>query len=424
RWLPGPPGTMTIQEQVADGIMITALEHPPPGLTLGDPHAAPQDGFLIWDVHEPDRPQLLSRWVSGGTGPHRNFYHGGGWVYATSNLPGFEGQILAIVDIADPASPKMAGTWWHPGQHTAGGETYTPEDQRKLSAGRPYPQHGLSLHGGAYALGDRAYCPWMRGGMVILDITDKHHPTHVSTPPRLPAAGPPTRRPLGGPPPRPRHGGHQRQSAPENLRRTRRLRRGRRHLRRVRPDPDGRVPPAPATGRLRRPELLRQGRPSRPAQPAPAARPGLPGPQRPSGLPRLLQRRPANLRHHRPPRPAHHRALHPRRPPPAPRPHPGQARPPGPRRPGRPPRRDLPVRRHLRHLHPPPPPQLGKTMSVSDRHRLRPPHPRPGQGPVGPERRARARPRGAGLMAAPSPRQGTVSAAEGVVTGAPHRWLG
>ena len=56
RWLPGPPGTMTIQVQVADGTMITALEHPPPGLRIGDPHAPPQDGFLIWDVHEPDRP--------------------------------------------------------------------------------------------------------------------------------------------------------------------------------------------------------------------------------------------------------------------------------------------------------------------------------------------------------------------------------
>src|SRR5262249_59715393 len=58
------------------------------------------------------------------------------------------------------------------------------------------------------------------------------------------------------------------------------------------------------------------------------------------------------------------------------------------------------------------------------RHRPRRPHPRPGPGPVGLERRARARPRGAGLMAAPPPGQGTVSAAEGVVTGAPRRWLG
>jgi hypothetical protein len=73
RWLDGPPGTMTIQVQVADGTMITALEHPPPGLTIGDAAATPQDGFLIWDVREPDRPQLLGQWVSGGTGTHRNF---------------------------------------------------------------------------------------------------------------------------------------------------------------------------------------------------------------------------------------------------------------------------------------------------------------------------------------------------------------
>jgi hypothetical protein len=134
RWLDRPPNTTTIQVQVADGRMITALEHPPPGLTIGDPTAAPQDGFLIWDVHQPDRPLLLGLWVSGGTGTHRNFYNGGPWVYATSNLPGFEGQILVIVDIADPANPKAAGTLWHPGQHQAAGETYTPP---RTSGGSP-----------------------------------------------------------------------------------------------------------------------------------------------------------------------------------------------------------------------------------------------------------------------------------------------
>ncbi|MGH3401074.1 MAG: hypothetical protein ACRDRJ_00910 [Streptosporangiaceae bacterium] len=83
--------------------------------------------------------------------------------------------------LAHPANPKTVGTWWHPGQHQAAGETYTPVDQRPLSSGRPCPQHGLSLHGGAYAVGDRAYCPWMRGGMVILDIAGMYHPAHVAT---------------------------------------------------------------------------------------------------------------------------------------------------------------------------------------------------------------------------------------------------
>src|SRR5215472_7285935 len=124
-FLDGPPNTMTLQVQVAEGTMITALEHPPPGLTIGDPAAKPKDGFLIWNVEEPDRPELLGQWVNGATG-----------------LPGFEGQVLAIVDIADPANPETAGIWWHPGQNRAAGETYTPEDERRLTAGRPYPQHG------------------------------------------------------------------------------------------------------------------------------------------------------------------------------------------------------------------------------------------------------------------------------------------
>lgn len=186
RFLDGPLKTWTLQVQVADGTMITALEHPPRGVTIGDPNAnpnaEPQDGFLIWDVRAPDRPQLLGQWVSGATGTHRNFYNGGRYVYATTTMQGFEGHILAIVDIGDPEHPQTVSTWWHPGQNKVAGETYTPEDQRRLTTGRPYAgTHALSLHGAAYPHGDRAYCPWMRGGMVILDIADKAHPTHIST---------------------------------------------------------------------------------------------------------------------------------------------------------------------------------------------------------------------------------------------------
>src|SRR5215467_4315554 len=126
---------------------VTDPAHPQLLRWLPGPHAAPQDGFLIWDVREPDRPQLLGTWVSGGTGTHRNFYHGGPWVYATSHLPGFEGQILAIIDSADPASPNWPALAWRPAENKGAVEADTPDDQRKLTAARPYPQHGLSLHG-------------------------------------------------------------------------------------------------------------------------------------------------------------------------------------------------------------------------------------------------------------------------------------
>src|SRR5271169_1639983 len=71
--------------------------------------------FRCCSSPEPDRPQLLGQWVSGAAGTHRNFYNGGQWVYATSTLPGFEGHVLAIVDISDPANSLTVGTWWHPG---------------------------------------------------------------------------------------------------------------------------------------------------------------------------------------------------------------------------------------------------------------------------------------------------------------------
>jgi hypothetical protein len=93
--------------QVADGTMITALEHLPHGLTIGDPRTEPRDGFLIWDVREPDRPQLLGHWVRGAAGTHRNFYNGGPWVYATSTLPGFEGHVLRGIKTTSAGMPRV-----------------------------------------------------------------------------------------------------------------------------------------------------------------------------------------------------------------------------------------------------------------------------------------------------------------------------
>ena len=89
---------------------------------------------------------------------------------------------MAIVDIGDPTNPKLAGKWWYPGQNKAAGESYTAEEERRLTSGHPFPgEFGLGLHGGAYVVGDRAYCPWKRAGMVILDVSDTASPKHVST---------------------------------------------------------------------------------------------------------------------------------------------------------------------------------------------------------------------------------------------------
>src|SRR5690242_1288781 len=75
RFLPGPPNTWTLQVQVADGRMITNLEHVPAG--WADADGAGQEGFVIWDVSDPEDPRRLGSWHGGKSGTHRNFYDGG-----------------------------------------------------------------------------------------------------------------------------------------------------------------------------------------------------------------------------------------------------------------------------------------------------------------------------------------------------------
>jgi hypothetical protein len=165
RFVDGPVNTWTIQVQVADGRMVTALEKPNPGWGV-EPGLPFEDGAYIWDVEtDPEDPRLLGHWRSGGTGTHRNFYAGGDLVYMTANPDGYVGHLPVVVDISDPADPREVGRWWWPGQHVAGGET---------------PEHDFYLHGPAYVVGSRAYLGYGRVGMVILDVADPSSPRLVS----------------------------------------------------------------------------------------------------------------------------------------------------------------------------------------------------------------------------------------------------
>jgi hypothetical protein len=184
RWLDGPANTTTAQVQVADGIMIGNMQFKNPEWVAKTPSGPGSEGILIFDVSQPDDPKEIGRWSPGGIGTHRNFYNGGRHVHVTATLPGFDGHIYGALDIADPANPQLISKWWWPGQNTAAGETYTDTDRAAIYSGLPHfphkPLHALSLHGGAYIHNDRAYCPWMRAGLVILDVSDVAQPALIS----------------------------------------------------------------------------------------------------------------------------------------------------------------------------------------------------------------------------------------------------
>lgn len=164
RFVEGPADTWTIQVQVADGLMVTALEKPNEGWGV-EPGLPFEEGAYIWDVRrDPEDPKLLGHWRIGGTGTHRNFYAGGDLVYVTANPIGCAGHLLVVVDIADLAHPAEIGRWWWPGQHVTGGEE---------------PDHDFYLHGPAYVVGERVP-GYGRVGMVILDAADPREPRLVS----------------------------------------------------------------------------------------------------------------------------------------------------------------------------------------------------------------------------------------------------
>lgn len=171
RWIEGPPNTWTIQMQVADGKMVTALEKI--GTWIPAERAkwwghndsrSWEEGVVVWSLADPLDPKPLGQYRTGFLGTHRNFYAGGNYLHLAAGMPGYRRNIYVIVDISDPANPTEVSRWWVPGQHEAGGETGEPVG---------------SLHGPAYVVGDRAYLSYGRQGAIILDISEIKRPRLV-----------------------------------------------------------------------------------------------------------------------------------------------------------------------------------------------------------------------------------------------------
>jgi hypothetical protein len=163
-FIPGPENTWTIQVQVADGKMITALERIAPGWGGSEGKPPAEEGFLIWDIEAPTKPKRLGHYRTNSTGTHRNFYDGGNFVHGAGGAPGYDGKIYHIVDIADPSNPKQISTFALDGQR---------HDASKSGA-------KFSLHGPAHIEGDRAYLSYGDGGGIILDVSDFSRPRIVS----------------------------------------------------------------------------------------------------------------------------------------------------------------------------------------------------------------------------------------------------
>lgn len=164
----GPPNTTTKNIQVADDLLLTSLERPAPGYgpvdDPMDPDEPHEEGAYVWDVSDPTEPERLAHYETGGTGTHRNFHVGGDYAYMAAWPAEYEGAILTVLDLSDPARPEEVGRWWWPGQ--------APDEDE--------PTEPFYFHGPAYVRGDRAYLSYGRVGAVTLDVSDPTDPEYVT----------------------------------------------------------------------------------------------------------------------------------------------------------------------------------------------------------------------------------------------------
>ena len=160
--IPVREGWHSHKVRVARGIMIVNQEK------FGKDGAAGSGGGIdIYDVSRPSEPKLITEWRTAGGGVHR-FDFDGRYAYLSPTAEGFVGNIMMILDLADPARPLEAGRWWIPGQWQAGREAYPWDDWVP-----PRCHHPLRV-------GDRLYVSYWHHGFFILDIADMARPRLVA----------------------------------------------------------------------------------------------------------------------------------------------------------------------------------------------------------------------------------------------------
>ncbi|MBN3263450.1 LVIVD repeat-containing protein [Pectobacterium brasiliense] len=185
-FIAAPPGTWNIHLQTHDDLLLVvnardlfadasfAEEKVYYTRSVADTVSTKQQGkswsagLRIFDISTPDKPREIGFLPLDGIGIHRIWYVGGRWAYVSALLDGYSDYIFLTIDLADPQRPEVAGRYWLPGMHTAGGETASwPEGKR------------YALHH-AIISGDTAYGSWRDGGLTLLDVSDRTNPQLIS----------------------------------------------------------------------------------------------------------------------------------------------------------------------------------------------------------------------------------------------------
>ena len=124
-------------------------------------------GLRVYDISKPEKPVEIGFMPVDGLGPHRVWWTGGRYAYASIHFADYTDHALAIIDMQDPRKPTIVSRWGLPGMWAGGGETPT------WKTGRRYALHHMLI------AGNLAYGAWRDGGLTILDVSDPTMPKLV-----------------------------------------------------------------------------------------------------------------------------------------------------------------------------------------------------------------------------------------------------
>ena len=163
-YVPPPPGTRTLHLQLSDGILLVANEADSSngekyldkaqyfGTQLGEDNDAAGEysaGVRVYDVSHPARPVEAGFLPIPGFGVHRLWWAGGTLATASSMPAGYSDFILSVLDMSDPAAPRVRSHW--------------APDMTGSGPGR------FGLHH-AILDGTVAYGAWRAGGLHITEV--------------------------------------------------------------------------------------------------------------------------------------------------------------------------------------------------------------------------------------------------------------